>query len=160
MGKLIDRPQEQSPNENDTKVRETSERVMPSTAPFVPETPHREEATPSQTKRPIRWMHWLAGIVLLAVVAGLVVFAVGNDGSEPVAQPTPRSAVNGEVWATQPLLITTPRSAVNGEVWATPLLITTPRSADGYEGWLRSITPATPISALGGEVWAESITSE
>ena len=141
MGKLIDRPQEQSPNENDTKVRETSERVMPSTAPFVPETPHREEATPSQTKRPIRWMHWLAGIVLLAVVAGLVVFAVGNDGSEPVAQPTQRSAVNGEVWAT-------------------PLLITTPRSADGYEGWLRSITPATPISALGGEVWAESITSE
>ena len=141
MAKLIDRPEEQSPNENDTKVRETSERVMPSTAPFVPETPHREEATPSQTKRPIRWMHWLAGIVLLAVVAGLVVFAVGNDGSEPVAQPTPRSAVNGEVWAT-------------------PLLITTPRSADGYEGWLRSITPATPISALGGEVWAESITSE
>ena len=143
MGKLIDRPQEQSPNENDTKVRETSERVMPSTAPFVPETPHREEATPSQTKRPIRWMHWLAGIVLLAVVAGLVVFAVGNDGSEPVAQPTPRSAVNGEVWATQPLLITTPRSAVNGEVWtAQPLLITTPRSA------------------VNGEVWAESITSE
>ena len=93
---------------------------MPSTAPFVPETPPREEAAPSQTKRPIRWMHWLAGIVLLAVVAGLVVFAVGNDGSESVTQPTPRSAVNGEVWATQPLLITTPRSALNGEVWADP----------------------------------------
>lgn len=77
MAKLDHRPQELTPTESDTRVHGT-----PKTVPFVPEKPHREEASPAQTKRPIRWMHWLAGFVLLAVIAGLVVFAVGNDGSE------------------------------------------------------------------------------
>ena len=79
MAKLDHQPQELTSTKSDTRVHGT-----PKTVPFVAEKPHREEeeAAPAQTKRPIRWMHWLAGIVLLAVVAGLVVFAVGNDGSE------------------------------------------------------------------------------
>jgi hypothetical protein len=79
MGKLIDRPQGQSPTESDTLVGKAGERVMPSTAPFVPETPPREEATPSQTKRPIRWMRWLAVFVVLVVGAATVAVIVTRD---------------------------------------------------------------------------------
>jgi hypothetical protein len=56
---------------------------------------------------------------------------------EPLTQPTPRSTLNGEVWA-EPVTRPTPRGALNGEVWAEPA------------------TTSTPISAIGGEVWSES----
>ena len=131
MAKLLDRPAEQLPTESDTLVQEAPKRTeLPPTAPLGLETPPQ--------RRPIRWMRWLAVFVVLIVGAATVtVLMTRDDGSDLATRPTPRSAVNGEVWA-EPVARPTPRSALNGEVWA------------------EAVATSTPISAVGGEVWADT----
>ena len=148
MAKLLERPAEQLPTESNTLVHEAPKRTeLPPTAPLVVETPPQ--------RRPIRWMRWLAVFVVLIVGAATVaVLVTRDDGSELATRATPRSALNGEVWA-EPVARPTPRSALNGEVWAEPVTRPTPRSALNGEVWAEPVTRPTPRSAVNGEVWAE-----
>ncbi len=111
----------------------------PPTVPPTEETPPPESGVP-EPRRPIRWMRWLAGVLVILVGAGVAYLAL-SDGDSGTPTAAPRSADGAEGWlAETPVTVVVPRSADGAEGWLaeTPVTVVVPRSADGAEGWLES----------------------
>ncbi len=92
----------------------------PPTVPPTEETPPPESGVP-EPRRPIRWMRWLAGVIVILVGAGVAYLAL-SDGDAGTPTAVPRSADGAEGWLTD----------------VAPVTVVVPRSADGAEGWLES----------------------
>ena len=149
MVRVLERPEVQPAPEGDTLVREIPEQVEAPDAPPVHRLPDRDVVIAPSPKRPVRWMRWLAGFVVVVIGATIAMYATTGDGTEQVDSVVPRSADGAEGWILS----------------VRPETVAVPRSADGAEGWIESMVfvmpeqPGVPYSADGTEGWIESVDS-
>jgi hypothetical protein len=115
--------------------------VHPDVDDFIRRTLDEHE-TGRPTRRPVRWMRWLAAGFIALVGVGVAIWALPGEETE---YAVPRTADGTERW----LEYATPEYAV-------------PRTADGTERWLEYATPeyAVPRTADGTERWLEYATPE
>ncbi len=108
--------------------------VHPDVDEFIRTTLDEHEAG-RVTRRPVRWMRWMAAAFLAIIGVGVAILALEGD---EVEYAVPRTADGTERW----LESVTPTYAV-------------PQTADGTEGWLESVTPvyAVPQTADGTVGW-------
>jgi len=172
MTRTLERPTSRELQAGDTLVREAPEQRTVT-------APDRDFVIPTPSRRPIRWMRWLAVIGIIAIGIGTAVYLVRDSGTE-TATLVPRTADGAEGWYLSTLPETVvprtadgaegwylstlpetvvPRTADGAEGWylsTTPVIVMLPRSADGFEGWLLNLDPTVPRSADGAEGWIRS----
>ncbi len=145
---------------------------LPETPTRVPESPevveHGRRATtpPAGAAKRVRWLRWVALIVLAGGGAVALAMLTSDSGTDvtsdwPNATEGPGGYSMGPVGGpavinAQPNATEGPGGYSMGPV-SVPAVINAPRTADGAEGWIESlrIPPTVPRTADGAEHWIQ-----
>ena len=135
--------------------------IHPDVHPDVDEFIRRtldEHETGRPTRRPVRWMRWLAAGFIALVGVGVAIWALPGDEPE---YAVPRTADGTEAWIEYAVPeYAVPQTADGTVRWMTYSTdYAVPRTADGRVGWFEYLTPQVPQTADGTEGWLLGVES-